>query len=110
MSISKSKGRGGARPGAGRPKKDRTQTAKFESALGYLQAVTNGEVAPDALRISAAKAVLPYEEPKRRSKPESPSPKRLKQAEERAVEKDKILEFEKKAAKIRAKYKQKEVK
>lgn len=96
--------RGGARPGAGRKKKDRTPKGKFENAMEYLKAVVCGQIAPDALRVSAAKAILPYEAPKSRTKVESPSPKKLRSKEAAESEKSNLLEFEKKAAKIRAKY------
>jgi len=96
--------RGGYRPGSGRKKKDRTPDGKFENAMAYLRAVVCGKIAPDALRAAAAKAILPYEVPKGRTKPESPSPKTLRKKESQSIEKDKILEFERKAAVIRAKY------
>lgn len=101
--------KGGYRPGSGRKKKDRTPGGKYENALEYLKAVTQGEVVPDALRISAAKAVLPYETPKQRTKPKSQTPTELRKKEERAIEEDKLLEFNEKAKKIRAKYKKKEI-
>lgn len=100
--------RGGVRPGAGRKKKDRTGQQFYENALEYLKAVTQGDVEPDALRISAAKAVLPYEAPKQRTKLKSARPDQLRQKEERAIEENNLLIFEEKAAKIRAKYNKKE--
>ncbi len=96
---------GGYRPGAGRKKKDRTLQGKFENALDYLTAVTQGAVEPDALRISAAKAVLPYEEPKKRLKVKSDRPEVIRAKETRAIEEDNLLIFEEKASKIREKYK-----
>ena len=92
--------KGSAMPGEKVP----DEVKKYSGALEYLQAVTCGEIIPDALRIQAAKATLPYEEPKRRAKPESKSPKKLKQAEDNAIEKQRQADFEKKAQIIRAEF------
>lgn len=52
-------GHGGARKGAGRPRKERPATAAaYDSAQAYLEAVIAGREEPDALRIAAAKALL----------------------------------------------------
>ncbi len=55
-------GRGGARPGAGRPKKERQilPISAGESPLDFLILVMNCESADLRLRIDAARAALPY--------------------------------------------------
>jgi hypothetical protein len=83
-------GHGGKRDGAGRPRKQRPATAKaYATAAEYLAAVIDGTEQPDALRIAAAKALLPFEAPVSRSKPSQAAPKQLRarenlQAEEAA--------------------------
>ncbi len=97
--------RGGKRPGAGRKPKDRAKQDFFEDAEAYLLAVVQGETVPDAVRVQAAKSLLAYQIPKKRVKPESPPPKKLRQKQERQAESDNLLKFKEKADKIRAKYK-----
>ena len=76
--------RGGKRSGAGRPKgsgkaarasapaatsgsaPEAAQTI-YEDAEAYLGAVVRGEIAPDPLRIAAAKAILPFQKRKQRA-------------------------------------------
>lgn len=96
--------RGGKRPGAGRPKKDRSEQDFYENAEQYLEAVVQGKTVPDAVRVQAAKCLISYQTTKKRAKPETPSPKKLRSKEAAESEKSNLLEFEKKAAKIRAKY------
>lgn len=96
--------RGGKRPGAGRPKKDRSKQDFFEDAESYLEAVVKGETPPDAVRVQAAKTLMSYQLPKKRAKVKSPSPGELDKTEQANIEKNNILEFEKKAKKIREKY------
>ncbi len=101
----KNKGQhGGKRPGAGRPRKDRSPKGRYDSAMDYLQAIVCGDETPDALRISAAKTLLAYEAPKRRTKPKSPPPRKLAEQEESSIERENQAAFEGKAAVIRKKY------
>jgi hypothetical protein len=67
--MSGKKGRsGGARSGAGRPKKKRPPTAhKYEDAVAYLAAVVEGTEEPDAVRVNAARSLLPYQAPRKRA-------------------------------------------
>lgn len=96
--------RGGARPGAGRPKKQRVPTGTFPDAYSYLQAVVRGEVEPDPLRIAAGKAILAYELPKTRAKPSGPTPKALQHKQRVQAEAANIDNFMEKAAVIRARH------
>lgn len=96
--------RGGKRPGAGRPRKDRSKQDFFETAEDYLLAVVQGQTVPDQVRVQAAKTLISYQLPKKRTKPKSPTPKELQKKEESSIERNNLLEFEKKAAVIRAKY------
>lgn len=84
---------GGKRPGAGRPKAGGCNRitspeadGSFTSALEYLRAVALGSVEPDALRITAAKAILPFEHPKTRGPVDSPPPSVLARREHEAAE------------------------
>lgn len=104
-----STGHGGARPGAGRPKKTSAKpptgaASRYESALAYLQAVALGREAPDGLRIAAAKAVLPYEAPKRRATVESPPPRSLRKKEQAQAESSETAAWNEKQRAIRAQF------
>jgi len=96
--------RGGKRPGAGRPKKNREKQGFFEDAESYLRAVVRGETTPDALRVSAARVLIRYQKAEQRAPVKSPSPGQLRKKTETAIERSNIAEFEEKAAAIRAKY------
>ncbi len=97
-------GWGGKRPGAGRKKKDRAPEGHFETAEGYLRAVVSGEIAPDAVRVAAAKALIQYERAKQRAPIKSPTAGQLQRKSERDIEKAKIEDFERKADEIRKKW------
>ena len=62
------KGRsGGARPGAGRPKKEPTilqLAATYSDPLPFLMAVVNDQGTDIKIRVDAAKAALPYKHAK----------------------------------------------
>lgn len=96
--------RGGARPGAGRKKKNRDGQELFESAEDYLQAVVKGKTPPDAVRVQAARTLIQYERAKSRAPVKSPSPKKLQEQSQKDLEKSNLENFEVKAAKIREKY------
>ncbi len=95
---------GGARPGAGRKRKDRTPQGHYESAEDYLRAVVRGDVAPDAIRVAAAKALIAYERAKQRAPVKSLSPGQLRAKTEMAIEESNVAEFHAKAAEILKKY------
>lgn len=101
-------GHGGARPGSG-PKpgsKKRTPTAtSYADALAYLAAVVRGDEPPDGLRIAAAKAVLPYQEPRKRAPVASPPPIKLRAAGERSADRAEAEDFARRAAEVRRKFK-----
>jgi len=101
--------RGGKRPGAGRPKKDRTPPAPiggqlYETAEEFLEAVVRGEVVADPARIQAAKCLIRYQEVVRRIPKINPSPKKLEENERRSVESAIVQDFEKRAAEIRRRH------
>jgi cytochrome c556 len=100
--------RGGKRPGAGRPKKDRGKQEFFEDAESYLAAVVRGETPPDSARITAARVLISYQAEKRRAPKKSPSPQKLHERSIRDVERAQTVDFEQKAALIRAKFKKQE--
>lgn len=102
-------GHGGKREGAGRKKKDRTGQEFFETAEDYLLAVVQGRVTPDAVRVQAAKTLIAYQKAKQRAKVESPSPKKLREKTQRDMATAVVDDFERKAAKVRAKLAKKEV-
>jgi len=100
-------GRGGARPGAGRPKKAAPEPTGifYADAEAYLTAVVEGHEPPDQQRIAAAKALMAYQIPKKRPPVASPPPRQLAAQAVTAVGKNIAEDFGKKAAAIRAKHK-----
>lgn len=97
-------GHGGKREGAGRKKKDRSNQAFFETAEEYLLAVVQGRTEPDTVRVQAAKTLIAYQKAKQRAPVESPSPKKLREKTQKDIAKASVDEFEKKAAKVRARF------
>ena len=79
-------------------------SVEYETAEQYLEAVVSGREFPDSARITAARCLLAYQTPKKRMKAETPSPKRLRAKEESEIEKNKLEDFNKRAAEIRAKH------
>jgi hypothetical protein len=96
--------RGGKRPGAGRPRKDRGKQEFFEDAESYLVAVVQGLTPADAVRVQAAKTLIAYQKTKRRAKAKSPSPIVLERKEMADIENAVVTDFKKKAAEIRARH------
>ena len=96
--------RGGARPGAGRKPKDRSNQDFYPDAESYLQAVVEGRTPPDAVRVQAARCLISYQQPTKRAKPKSPTPGALQHVETVLDEKAQRQAFQQKAAKIRAKH------
>jgi hypothetical protein len=68
--------RGGRRPGAGRPTKERAPPTgqTYGTAEEYLEAVVAGIEPPDPIRVQAAKSLLAYQVPRKRAKAKSPPP------------------------------------
>lgn len=102
-------GHGGKRPGAGRPKKVRTATAPadgqvFDTAEDYLAAVVAGTIAPDAVRVAAAKCLISYQVAKQRAPKKALTPTQMAIKEVRIIENAVAAEFEAKAAEIRARH------
>jgi hypothetical protein len=99
------KTRGGARPGAGRKPADRTPDGQlFDSAEDYLQAVVEGRVTADALRISAAKTLIRYQTAKRRLPVKALTPGEAVKKEKFEAETALNAEFEAKAKEIRERH------
>lgn len=94
---------GGKRAGAGRPKKNRENQDVFPDAKSYLEAVATGRTFPDAVRVAAAKALLPYESEKKRAPVASPSPAKLRVKTQKDIESSVVADFEERAAAIRKK-------
>lgn len=92
---------GGHRANAGRKKKDRSNQDYFEDAESYLLAVVQGRAIPDAVRVQAAKSLIAYQTAKKRAPVKSLEPAKLREKTAKDIEKSKINEFEKQAAKIR---------
>ena len=97
---------GGARKGAGRPKKNRANQEIFEDAESYLEAVVQGKTQPDVVRVQAAKCLIAYQKTKARGIKKSPSAGQLEKQESRDIENSRLLDFEKRAAKVRKKYRE----
>jgi hypothetical protein len=108
--MSGKKGRsGGARSGAGRPKKKRPPTAhKYEDAVAYLAAVVEGTEEPDAVRVNAARSLLPYQAPRKRAPVASAPPRQLQQAAQLDAESAAREAWKAKSAEIRARLGRKE--
>ena len=98
---------GGHRIGAGRKKKDRSKQDYFEDAESYLLAVVQGRAIPDAVRVQAAKSLIAYQTAKKRAPVKSLPPAKLQAKTEKDVEKSINDDFEKKAAAIREKFRNK---
>lgn len=98
---------GGHREGAGRKKKDRSGQDFFDDAESYLLAVVQGRTVPDAVRVQAAKSLIAYQTAKKRAPVKSPPPSKLQAKTERDIEKSNIDDFEKRAAKVREKFRNK---
>ena len=73
-------------------------------AMGYLEAIVSGVEPPDAIRVQAAKSLLAYQLPKIRVPKESPAPRELHRKEQANNEANLLLDFERKAAKIKKRH------
>ena len=98
---------GGARPGAGRKRKDRNEQDYFDDAESYLMAVVQGRAIPDAVRVQAAKTLICYQQAKQRAPVKSKTPSQLHKQSISSVEKAISEDFEKRAAKVREKFQNK---
>lgn len=93
---------GGKRAGAGR--KPRPQ-GRYDSAYDFLLAVARGiEQASPEQRVAAARAVLPYEQPRRRAPKASPRPSDLQAQEVIQHAKADDQQWQDRAARIREKH------
>jgi hypothetical protein len=100
---------GGARPGAGRPKKRRPPTAReYKDAVDYLAAVVSGAEQPDAVRVAAAKALLPFQSPRQRAPVASPPPRQLQHKSQLSNEEAAREAWKAKSAEVRARLGRKE--
>jgi hypothetical protein len=107
--------RGGARPGAGRKKGARKSNGyqapappqatgtRYESAELYLAAVVSGEEPADRDRITAAKAMLPYQSPRLRTPLQSPAPRQMNAKSESSLERQQREEWARKSESVRLK-------
>lgn len=93
---------GGKRAGAGRKPKAQ---GRYDSAYAFLVAVACGiEKASPEQRVAAARAVLPYEQPKRRATKPSPKPADLRAQEVIQHAKADDQAWSERAASIRSKH------
>lgn len=102
-------GHGGARAGSGRKPKTATPAAPpaathFDDPLAYLIAVATGAEPGDGLRVAAAKAALPYTQPRKRAPVASPPPTKLRASAERAGDNAKSDDFARRAAEVRRRH------
>jgi len=74
------------------------------SAEDYLTRVVSGEEPPDPLRISAAKALIAYQQARRRHPVPSPPPKVQEKRDLHAITAGEAAEWEAKAAEVRARH------
>lgn len=100
---------GGQRAGAGRPPKVSAPSkgsgaSRYATAADYLAAVVSGAEEPNATRVAAARAMLPYERPRQRAPVRAAAlPKDLAVIEEAAQEGERQASFHARAAEIRRK-------
>lgn len=105
MTTAPKKQHGGARKGAGRPRKTRVATGTGSAnAEAYLTAVIAGTEAPDPVRVRAATALIRYQQAMQRAPIASPPPKQMAAKAKRVAESAIADEFAKRAAAIRAKH------
>lgn len=104
MNVPTKSKHGGKRAGAGRPAAARTVYDPGEAALRYLSDVAAGLEPPNRDRIAAARALLPYQAPRRRAPVKSPHPSELQRKADRAAEGD----WQSKSAEIRVRFGRKE--
>jgi hypothetical protein len=90
--------------GCRKEKKDRSDQEYFETAEDYLLAVVQGKTLPDAVRVQAAKTLISYQTPKKRVPVKSDSPSQIRVKSENSRDKTIKDDFEKRAAKVRAKF------
>jgi len=110
---------GGKRPGAGRPRGTTAASSHsqapeapptyYEDAESYLAAVVEGREPADALRIAAAKAVMPYQKRRQRVPlAAARTPKAQGAADEAAVAADLSTRFKRRVAELADARKQKD--
>ena len=78
----------------------------FQDAESYLRAVVTGTVAPDPVRVGAARALLPFEKARQRAPIKSATPKQLARQDERNEEQALLDAWAERAAAVRARLKQ----
>lgn len=86
---------------------NRQEPVIYETAEQYLLAVIQGVEFADSARITAARCLLAYQLPKKRVKPQTPTPKEMRRKERQETEAELVLDFQKKAALIRKKHREK---
>lgn len=75
--------------------------APYDDAQSYLEAVALGQAVPDAIRVAAAKAILPYQKGRQRAPKKSLPPRALAERESRDTDRDMLDRWAEKAAEIR---------
>ena len=103
-------GHGGSRTGSGRKAAGASESTPkaptpYPDALSCLSSVVTGVEPADALRIAAARIVLPFQQPKARAPVESPPPRALRKQAVRADEQGEADDWQRRAAAVRRKLK-----
>jgi hypothetical protein len=93
---------GGKRNGAGRKKKKSRIYDPDVAALAYLADVAAGIARPNRDRISAARAVLPYQAPRQRAPVKSPPPKDLQTKTDLSQQRETRGDWDRKVVEIRS--------
>ena len=81
------------------------ESEHFETAQEYLAAVVAGRVVADPVRVSAARALLPFERAKQRAPIKSEKPADLHRQSEKDAERAQLDAWERRTADIRARAK-----
>jgi hypothetical protein len=78
-----------------------TVPRQYDGAQDYLLAVIRGEEVPDPIRVGAARALLPFLEPRRRATKKSASPRQMQHQDALATENALLDQWAEKAARVR---------
>jgi hypothetical protein len=82
-----------------------SEMRRYEDPESYLRAVVAGEETPDPVRVGAARALLPFLEPRKRAPKKSASPRHMQDQAARATQDDLLEQWAERARRVRARLK-----
>jgi len=101
------KNAGGARAGAGRPKRAPAApvaAVEYHDAQSYLEAVVRGREPADQVRVQAAKAILPFQVRRQRAPLAAPPPRAMQHAADLSAEEQAREAWRRKSEEVRARH------